>query len=462
MPRHRILLVEDEADTRFAVSSFFEAKGYLVAEAESCAAALEQVRSMRPDVALVDYMLPDGTALDLIARIRELDQAMGLVVLTGHGSIDLAVTAVKEGADQFLTKPLELPALLAVIERLLQAQSAKRRQLARLGRQGRELIDPFVGTSDVAKRLTEEAERIARAEAPVLILGETGAGKGVLARWLHAHSPRADEALVDLNCAGLSRELLDAELFGHERGAFTGAVAMKVGLFEVAHLGTLFLDEIGDMDPVVQAKLLKVLEEQRFRRLGDVRDRQVDVRLIAATHHDVPQLVQEGRFRRDLYFRISALPITVPPLRERPGDIAVLTAALLERLTADLGHQSVTIDPHAMQAIQAYSWPGNIRELRNVLERALLLNDSALITLADLRFDTVGGGAPSASAPHAGGDGDETHLTLEQVERRHIERTLKRERGAVDVAAKKLGISRSTLYQKLKEYGLQSSDFKTP
>jgi len=458
MPRHRILLVDDEADTRFAIRSFLEAKGYIVAEADGCAAAMDQVRGMRPDAAVVDYQLPDGTALDLIAKIRDADTAMALVVLTGHGSIDLAVAAVKEGADQFLTKPVELPALLLVVERLLQAQSAKRRQMARLGRQGRELVDPFVGPSAVARRLSGEAERIAGADAPVLILGETGAGKGVLARWLHAHSPRADEAIVDLNCAGLSRELLDAELFGHERGAFTGAVATKVGLFEVAHQGTLFLDEIGDMDPLVQAKLLKVLEEQRFRRLGDVRDRQVNVRLIAATHHDVPQLVQEGRFRRDLYFRISALPITMPPLRERQEDIPVLTAQLLERLTADIGHPSVTIDADASAALQSYGWPGNIRELRNVLERALLLNDGAELTTADLRFDVV-----SAQGQRGGGgDGhpEDAGLTLAELERRHIERTLRSDKGNVDVAAKRLGISRSTLYQKLKEYGLQTSDFR--
>jgi DNA-binding NtrC family response regulator len=456
MARHRILLVDDETDTRAAIASFFETKGYAVSEAESCAAALEQVRTARPDAVVIDYILPDGNALDLIPRIRELDETMALIVLTGHASIDLAVSAVKVGADQFLTKPVELPALQLVIDRLLTAERAKRRQLARINRQGRELVDPFIGSSAVARRLAVEAKRIAGAEAPVLILGETGAGKGVLARWLHAHSPRHEEAIVDLNCAGLSRELLDAELFGHERGAFTGAVQAKIGLFEVAHQGVLFLDEIGDMDPLVQAKLLKVLEEQRFRRLGDVRDRQVNVRLIAATHHDVPQLVSEGRFRRDLYFRISALPITVPPLRERPEDIPLLAGHLLERLTADLGHQPATLAPAALAALQAYDWPGNIRELRNVLERALLLNDAATLNLDDLRFDAVSG----QHIGHAPLSGDDAHLTLGELERLHIERTLRAEKGAVETAAKRLGISRSTLYQKLKEFGFSTSDFR--
>jgi DNA-binding NtrC family response regulator len=456
MARHRILLVDDEADIRFAIGSFFESHGFEIAEAETCAAALEHARTTLPDAVVIDYILPDGNALDLIPRLREIDASMSLVVLTGHASIDLAVTAVKEGADQFLTKPVELPALKLVIERLLSAGRAKRRQLARINRQGRELVDPFLGSSAIARKVAAEAARIAGAEAPVLILGETGSGKGVLARWLHAHSPRADEALVDLNCAGLSKELLDAELFGHERGAFTGAVAAKVGLLEVAHQGVLFLDEIGDMDPLVQAKLLKVLEEQRFRRLGDVRDKQVNVRLIAATHHDVPQLVQEGRFRRDLYFRISALPITMPALRERPEDIPVLAEQLLERLAADLGHRPVTLDGEALEALRSYSWPGNIRELRNVLERALLLSDATVLYRGDLRFDTVAGGGPTVAAEL----GDDSNLTLEELEHRHIERVMRAESGGVEAAARRLGISRSTLYQKLKEYGLSSSDFR--
>jgi DNA-binding NtrC family response regulator len=275
----------------------------------------------------------------------------------------------------------------------------------------------------------------------VLVTGETGSGKGVLAAWLHNAGPRAEEAFVDLNCAGLSKEFLETELFGHEKGAFTGAVTAKNGLLEVAHKGTVFLDEIGDMDAVVQPKLLKVLEEKRFRRLGDVRDRQVDVRLIAATHHDLQSLVREKKFRSDLYFRISTLPLRVPALRERAEDIPALSEHFLERISADMGRGRMSLSPAATAALAAHSWPGNLRELRNTLERAALLASGSVLEPRDLSFE---GSLDEAVA--AG--------TLEDVERRHIERVLREEGGQVERAAKRLGIPRSTLYQRIKQFGL--------
>jgi transcriptional regulator with PAS, ATPase and Fis domain len=294
------------------------------------------------------------------------------------------------------------------------------------------------------RRLAEDARRFVSAESPVLIQGETGTGKGVLAAWLHRNGPRADEAFVDLNCATLSRDLLESELFGHEKGAFTGAVAAKQGLLDVAHRGTLFLDEIGDVDPLVQPKLLKVLEDKRFRRLGDVRDRQVDVRLITATHQDLTQLVRDNRFRSDLYFRVNTIPLTVPPLRERREDIERLAQALLEGIASDLGRNGLSLAPEAVRALEAYPWPGNIRELRNVLERAVLLCEGRTLGARDLRFEATPGVAAS-----------EASLTLAELERRHIERVLAAERGRVESAARRLGIPRSSLYQKLKRLGLQ-------
>ncbi|MEE8218183.1 MAG: sigma-54 dependent transcriptional regulator, partial [Vicinamibacteria bacterium] len=282
------------------------------------------------------HMLPDGTALDLLPRIKELDASLPVIVLTGHASIDLAVRAVKEGADQFLAKPVELPALLVLLRRLLESQRARRRQIAGRTRQAREEIDPFIGSSAPLRKLAEEARRVAASSSPILIEGETGSGKGVLARWLHRNGPRADEPFVDMNCAGLSRDFLETELFGHEKGAFTGAVSAKVGLLEVAHRGVVFLDEIGDLDPQVQPKLLKVLEEKRFRRLGEVRDRQVDIQLIAATHQNLAAMARERKFRSDLYYRISTIPLRVPPLRERPEDIPALARRLVEGFSADL------------------------------------------------------------------------------------------------------------------------------
>jgi DNA-binding NtrC family response regulator len=449
----RILIVDDEPGIRFGIHDFLESSGYRVDEADGLASALDAVRTRRPDAAVVDYLLGDGTALDLLPKVRELDPDMPLVVLTAHGSIDLAVRAIKQGADQFLTKPVELPALLVVLERLLENVRNRQRQRARQTRQEREVVDPFLGTSAAIREIETQARRVAGSDSPILITGETGAGKGVLARWLHANGPRAAEAFVDLNCAGLSRELLDSELFGHEKGAFTGAVTAKAGLLEVAHHGALFLDEIGDMDAPVQAKLLKVLEEQRFRRLGDVTDRRVDVRLIAATHQDLARGVRENRFRRDLYFRISTLPLAVPALRERAEDIPVLARELLGRVGADLGRGALDLAPDALRALREYTWPGNVRELRNVLERAVLLADGATLTRRDLRFESGVDSEPDA-------DGVALDLTLEQLERRHVERVLRAERGRVESAARRLGIPRSSLYQRLKAYGLKASSFQ--
>ncbi len=353
--------------------------------------------------------------------------------------------AIKEGAEQFLTKPVELPALRAVLERLLENRRNHQKQLAGQTRQVRDAVDPFMGQSPLIRELRAQALKIVAAERPILLQGETGTGKGVLAKWLHANGPRADETFVDLNCAGLSHEFLETELFGHKKGAFTGAVANKTGLLEVAQRGTVFLDEIGDMGAQVQSKLLKVLEEKRFRRLGEVEDRQVDICLIAATHQDFQRLVQEQRFRSDLYFRISTIPLTVPPLRQRREDIPLIATGLLARLSAELGRGGLRLMPDAQRAMQDYPWPGNIRELRNVLERATLLSDSEALTRRDLRFDDVATRDPNPS---------DLDLTLQELERLHIERMLDAESGHVERAATRLGIPRSSLYQKIKRYSI--------
>jgi DNA-binding NtrC family response regulator len=331
MTRPRLLLVDDEPGLRFATRQYLLAQGYEVDEAGSLAEAQELFRAAVPDAAVLDYMLPDGTALELLARLREMDGGVPIIVLTAHGSIELAVRAIKEGAEQFLTKPVELGVLKVMLERAVARRLDRQRQLAERSREPAP-PDPFLGTSAAIRSLREEAERVLTADSPVLLLGETGSGKGVLARWLHEKGPRARAPFVDLNCAALSRELLDSELFGHEKGAFTGAVAAKQGLLEVADRGTLFLDEMGDLDLQVQPKLLKVLEEKRFRRLGEVKDRRVDVRLVAATHQDLAAAVRDKRFRSDLYFRISTLILTLPPLRERTEDIPVLARHLLAQM----------------------------------------------------------------------------------------------------------------------------------
>ena len=456
MSNPRILIVDDEERIRFAVRDFLELQDYEIVEADTCAGAEQAVRAARPDAAVLDYGLPDGNALDLLPRLKALDPDLPVVILTGQGTIELAVRAIKEGADHFLLKPVELPALLILLQRMLERERTHRRELAnQASRDRRRDIDPFQGGGAAMRKLGEQAAKMADTDSPVLILGETGSGKGVVARWLHQHSPRVREAFVDLNCAGLARELLESELFGYAKGAFTGAAANKLGLLEVAHRGTVFLDEIGDVDPLVQPKLLTVLEDKRFRRLGDVQDRTVDLRLIAATSHDLSRLSQEQKFRSDLYFRISTLVLRVPPLRERREDIATLAGEMLSRLARDRGRRPVNLSAAAIDALQAYAWPGNVRELRNVLERAVLLSGADTLQPGDLHFDVapaipmavVAGAAPAF-------DGN---LTLLEVERRHIDAVLRDAGGKVADAATRLGVPRSTLYQKIKTLGIEVS-----
>jgi len=450
MHKDRVLIVEDEKEVSEVLSDYLEGKGYEVTTAGSCALAEQFWRASRPDIAILDYSLPDGNALGLIPRLKAVDPSIPVIILTGYGSIDLAVEAVKLGAEQFLTKPAELSTLHILIQRSLENQRNRRTQMAEKTRMNRQTLDPFLGKSDKIRELAELANKVVLSDSPVLIQGETGAGKGVLARWLHQNSSRSSEPFVDLNCGGLSRDLLETELFGHERGAFTGAVQSKIGLLEIAHKGTVFLDEIGDVDLQVQPKLLKVLEEKQFRRLGDVRDRRVDIRLIAATHQAMARLVHERRFRGDLYFRISTIPVVVPPLRERPEDLPTLTAHILSSLAADLGTGEFELTAGALRALQRYSWPGNIRELRNVLERAVLITGGPVLTEYDLRFD------PQIEHDLAPGG---QFRTLDEMERHYIEQVLRKEGGRVQSAAKKLGIPRSSLYHKLKQYRVEQPGF---
>jgi DNA-binding NtrC family response regulator len=446
--RRRVLLVDDDVAIRFGVRDYLESHGYEVVEATSCKEAEAVFERAPPDAVILDHRLPDGNALELLARLRAIEATVPVVILTAYATIELAVAAIKQGAEHFLTKPVELSALLVVLNRLFEKQRNRRKVLASQTREDRATLNPFLGSSPAIRSLAVESKQVAGSESPVLILGETGTGKGVLAQWIHEHSPRADEPFIDVNCAGLSREFLETELFGHQKGAFTGAVAAKAGLFEIAHNGTLFLDEIGDMDLEVQPKLLKALEEKRFRRLGDVHERQVDVRLIAATHRDLAALVAKEKFRRDLYFRINTFRLTVPPLRQRPEDIPLLAHDLLERLCAERGRDRLMLDAGTTKALIDYAWPGNLRELRNVIERAVVLCEGRVLRRRDLRFD----GEFEQPRPTA----EMSHLTLEELERLHIAHVLEEERGRVEDAAKRLGISRSSLYHKISKYRLPS------
>jgi DNA-binding NtrC family response regulator len=442
----KLLIVDDDAQLRSALSTFLRRQGHNVLEAGDCREARRLDQHENPDLLVVDYQLPDGDAFDLLTAVRERDPEARVIVLTGVGTIELAVRAIKSGAEHFLTKPVDVESLEVLVRRTLEGQRERRQRVST--EHGRSRLNPFVGKS----RAITELERLSRvvlgSEAPVLILGETGTGKGVLAHFLHDGGPRGKNAFVDLNCAGFSRELVEAELFGYQRGAFTGAVSHKPGLIEAADKGSLFLDEIGDLELAVQPKLLKAVEEKTFRRIGELSTRSADVRLIAATHRNLAALVREERFREDLLFRINTLTLEIPPLRERLDDMAELAHAVLVDICARVGRRIPEIAPEAMELLRAYAWPGNLRELRNVLERALLFcGDGAVLDKATLRFDR-------ALVDEEGAAGLQT---LDEAEKRHITRVLRQAEGRVDQAAKLLGLSRSSLYAKLRKYGIRAS-----
>ncbi len=439
--------MDDDPVILSAVSEFLRMEGYFVVQAANLKSAYQALELDTPDVAVIDFDLPDGSALDFLGSLKSMNFPLKCIVLTGHGSIDLAVKAIKEGAEQFLTKPVQFSVLMTAVRSCLESQQNQRKQLARKMSRPRYSKNPFHGTSPAIKLLSQEVRKIVNTERPILIQGETGTGKGVLAQWIHKNGPRAEETLVDVNCAGLSKDLLESELFGYEKGAFTSAAGSKQGLVEAAHKGILFLDELGEMDLAVQPKLLKVLEDSRFRRLGDVRERVVDIQIIAATNRNLMQSVREMKFREDLYFRINTFHLRIPPLRERVEDIPVIANILLNNLANDLAREQQELSPEAEALLKSYSWPGNIRELRNVLERVALTCDARIIEAQDL-------GLAQRTATPVSLEETGPALTLAALERQHITRVLHEESGKVAQAAQKLGIPRSTLYQKLKVYGI--------
>lgn len=437
--RGRVLLIEDDTAVRHGIAGVLRVKGYAVVEAETFRHGLELLGT-RPDVVISDLRLPDGDAVTFLPRLRAIDPSVPIYILTGFGTVDVAVRAVKLGVEDFFAKPVEIATLLERVE-----SAVARRQSMITGKRRRVTLELQCLRSEAMKKLEDEVERLRDSSCTVLLLGETGTGKSVLARRIHDVGARRDGPFVDVNCAGLSRELFESELFGHERGAFTGAHTAKRGLFDEANDGTLFLDEIGGIDLQLQPRILKALEEKRFRRLGDVRERNADVRLIAATHHDLLPAVERKAFRADLFYRISTVTLRIPALRERIGDIPVLVDYMLAQEDA----ADVTLTRDAWEKLEAHAWPGNIRELKNVVHRALLLRQGRSITANEVRFDRDARPPARASVrPRA----DAFSGTLEEVEREHIARALEAANWRVSDAAIRLGIPRSTLYQKIKTY----------
>ena len=444
-----LLLVDDDPQIVGVLSKHFERDGWTILRASDAASCAETYEREQPDVVVLDLQLPGMSGLRLLEVLLARDPDATVIMLTGHGDIETAVEAMRLGAENFLTKPVELAHLSAAAARAFEKVELRRRNRFWSEKQIESTDLAGLGRSAAMRELARQMELLASSDTTVLLLGETGTGKGWAAHMIHARSKRAGAPIVEINCAGLSATFLDSELFGHEKGAFTDAKDQKRGLFEMAHTGTVFLDEVGDLALELQPKLLKALESRRFRRLGGTREIEVDVRLIAATNHDLEAQVKAGKFREDLYYRLSVLPLKLPPLRDRSrDDVADLAVRMLLDLRRRIGRGPQRFSPEAMSAIVQYAWPGNIRELRNVLERALIMApDTETMLPAHLPNEIFTAAAP-ASADAAVG------LSLEEVEKRHILRVLAHHNDNRSRAARSLGISRATLYEKLHKYGL--------
>ncbi|MGE5357845.1 MAG: sigma-54-dependent transcriptional regulator [Bacteroidales bacterium] len=446
----RVLVVDDDAAFRRVLAGELQRSGYEVNTAGTGEEAVRAAGDHQPEIVLLDLRLPDGSGLDILARVRQASPASEVIMLTGHGSIDTAIEAIRAGAFDYVSKPCPLDELDVRIVRALERQRLQARTavLERGLAPADGVASSFIGVSPAFRALTELVARVGASDSSVLVTGETGSGKEMVAKRLHAHSARCQRPFVVVECAALQESLLQSELFGHERGAFTGADRAKPGLFEVAHQGTIFLDEIGEVTPATQVKLLRVLDTSTFRHVGGTREIQVDVRVIAATNRDLPALVEAGSFRQDLFYRLSTITVSVPPLRDRPGDVDVLVDEFVARFNARIGCRR-HVSEEARELLRRHSWPGNVRELLHVVEAAIVVCGGDQVRPEHLPQALRGtNGARSQQAA------DGSVLTLDALERQHIERALRVARGHRGQAARMLGISERNLYRKLRDYGL--------
>jgi DNA-binding NtrC family response regulator len=443
----RILIVEDDAAQRLGLQQLLRSWGFAAEVASDGQDAIDKLASVRPTIVLSDLIMPRVGGLDLLASVKQDDPDVTVVLMTAQGTVETAVTAIKRGAYDYLSKPIDPQRLKILLDQIVERHDTQREVRAlRRQLQERGTFGKMIGSSVEMRKIYQLVEQAAPTSASVLISGESGTGKELVAQTIHQLSQRASQPFVPLNCAAIPDTLLESELFGHEKGAFTGAFARRQGAFELANRGTLFLDEIAEMTPATQAKLLRVLQERSFRTLGGQREQSVDIRVVAATNIDPPEAVRQGKLREDLFYRLNVFAIQLPPLRDRKEDIPLLAQAFVKEFSARNGRTVAGVSDRAMQVLEQYHWPGNVRELRNVIERATIVARGDMIEPDDLPAMA----AATAPPPQAGaGTALAAGITVDEAERRLIELTLAHTGGNKTRAAEMLGISLKTLHNKI-------------
>ncbi|GAB6182415.1 sigma-54-dependent transcriptional regulator [Thermodesulfovibrio hydrogeniphilus] len=447
--KEKILIVDDEIGILETLSGILEDEGYITIQSENAEQAFSILDKENIDLIFLDVWLPGISGIEAIKRIKENHSDIPVIMISGHGSIETAVQAVKFGAFDFLEKPLSMDRVLLTTERALQFKRLERENIKLKS----SLVKQYelVGSSDAMKRIKKQIEQIAKGDSRVLILGESGTGKELVARAIHSLSDRANSPFVEVNCAAIPQELIESELFGHEKGAFTGAVERKIGKFELANTGTLFLDEIGDMTLLTQSKLLRVIETQKFQRVGGTKDITVNVRIISATNKDLVEEIKKGNFREDLYYRLNVVPIYIPPLRERKEDIPELVNHFITEFVREKGWKPKTLTGNAIKMLQNYDWHGNVRELRNAVERLMIMTDSEIIDADAIEKTGIIGGTTKQESYFKY---DSLKDARDAFERDFIIKKLKENNWNMTKTAEKIGIERSNLYKKIKSLGI--------